>query len=174
MNSRRDQEDARIAFRPLRDGFLGIGKRFLIITQFRTEHQAGGRAAAVLANEETSGLAAAIVTQDQAAACGSETKLVINLLKVDGEEQVMLKVTVAEVQRSVLKQFGITLGAAIGLERYAEAEALLHEAHQELVARKDKIPARYQRTIGEAAQALADLYETLGKKDEAAQWRGRH
>lgn len=38
---------------------------------------------------------------------------VINLLAVDGEEQVMLKVTVAEVQRSILKQLGINLGADI-------------------------------------------------------------
>lgn len=60
-------------------------------------------------------------TQDQAAACGSETKLVINLLKVDGEEQVMLKVTVAEVQRSVLKQFGINLGAAINSGNFSTA-----------------------------------------------------
>ena len=52
-------------------------------------------------------------TQDQAAACGSDTKLVINLLTVEGEEQVTLKVTVAEVQRSVLKQFGINVGAAL-------------------------------------------------------------
>jgi hypothetical protein len=63
--------------------------------------------------------------------------------------------------------------AAIGLKRYAEAEALLREAHQELTARKEKIPARYQRTIGEAAQALADLYETLGKKSEAAQGQAK-
>lgn len=52
-------------------------------------------------------------TQQQAAACGSETKLVINLLNVEGEEQVMLKVTVAEVQRAILKQFGINLGAIV-------------------------------------------------------------
>jgi pilus assembly protein CpaC len=52
-------------------------------------------------------------TQQQAAACGSETKLVINLLNVEGDEQVMLKVTVAEVQRSILKQFGINIGASI-------------------------------------------------------------
>jgi pilus assembly protein CpaC len=52
-------------------------------------------------------------TQQQAAACGSDTKLVINLLTVEGEEQVMLKVTVAEVQRTLLKQFGINIGAAI-------------------------------------------------------------
>lgn len=44
---------------------------------------------------------------------------VINLLKVDGEEQVMLKVTVAEVQRSLLKQLGINLGAAIASGNFA-------------------------------------------------------
>jgi pilus assembly protein CpaC len=38
---------------------------------------------------------------------------VINMLAVEGEEQVMLRVTVAEVQRSLLKQFGINLGAVI-------------------------------------------------------------
>jgi pilus assembly protein CpaC len=41
------------------------------------------------------------------------SELVINLLAVDGEEQVMLKVTVAEVQRTLLKQFGINIGATI-------------------------------------------------------------
>lgn len=38
---------------------------------------------------------------------------VINMLAVDGEEQVQLRVTVAEVQRSILKQFGVNLGAMI-------------------------------------------------------------
>jgi len=38
---------------------------------------------------------------------------VINMLTVEAEEQVMLKVTVAEVNRTVLKQMGINLGAAI-------------------------------------------------------------
>ena len=58
-------------------------------------------------------------TQNQAAACGSQTKLVINLLTVEGEEQVMLKVTVAEVQRSILKQLGVNLGAAIASGNFA-------------------------------------------------------
>ena len=48
-------------------------------------------------------------------------KLVINLLIVEGEEQVMLKVTVAEVQRAILKQFGINLGAAITSGNFATA-----------------------------------------------------
>lgn len=43
----------------------------------------------------------------------SETDTVINMLVVEAEEQVMLKVTVAEVQRSLLKQLGVNLGAAI-------------------------------------------------------------
>ncbi|MGD9670501.1 MAG: type II and III secretion system protein family protein [Hyphomicrobiaceae bacterium] len=57
-------------------------------------------------------------TQAEGAAIKSFAKdtaeeAVINLLQVEGEEQVMLRVMVAEVQRSVMKQFGINLGAAI-------------------------------------------------------------
>ena len=44
---------------------------------------------------------------------------VINMLAVDGEEQVMLKVTVAEVQRTLLKQFGINIGATINAGNFA-------------------------------------------------------
>ncbi len=38
---------------------------------------------------------------------------VINMLQVEAEEQVMLRVQVAEVERSVLKQFGINLSAGV-------------------------------------------------------------
>ncbi|MEO1650235.1 MAG: pilus assembly protein N-terminal domain-containing protein, partial [Pseudomonadota bacterium] len=38
---------------------------------------------------------------------------VINLLQVDGEEQVMLRVHIMEVARSVLKQFGVNMSARI-------------------------------------------------------------
>jgi len=48
-------------------------------------------------------------------------KPVINLLTVEGEEQVMLKVTVAEVQRTLLKQFGINLGAFINSGNFSTA-----------------------------------------------------
>ena len=44
---------------------------------------------------------------------------VINLLQVEGEEQVMLRVTVAEIQRSVMKQLGINLGAQINAGNFA-------------------------------------------------------
>jgi serine/threonine protein kinase len=61
--------------------------------------------------------------------------------------------------------------AATGLKRYAEAEALLLGAYQELSSRNDKIPARNRHYIGEAAQALVDLYEAWGKEEQAAPWR---
>jgi pilus assembly protein CpaC len=44
---------------------------------------------------------------------------VINMLAVEAEEQVMLKVTVAEVQRSLLKQLGVNLGATINAGNFA-------------------------------------------------------
>lgn len=40
-------------------------------------------------------------------------KKVINMLAIEGEDQVMLRVTVAEVQRSLLKQLGVNLAADI-------------------------------------------------------------
>jgi pilus assembly protein CpaC len=44
---------------------------------------------------------------------------VINLLSVEGEEQVMLRVVVAEVQRELLKQFGINLAAEINAGNFS-------------------------------------------------------
>jgi pilus assembly protein CpaC len=50
-----------------------------------------------------------------------ENKLVINLLTIEGQEQVMIQVVVAEVQRSIMKQFGINLGAQINSGNFATA-----------------------------------------------------
>src|SRR5690606_20275100 len=51
----------------------------------------------------------------------SRNAKVINLLAVEGEEQVMLRVTVAEVQRTLLKQLGVNLGAAINAGNFSTA-----------------------------------------------------
>lgn len=59
--------------------------------------------------------------QIQQSAQREKDKMVINLLTVDGEEQVMLKVIVAEVQRSILKQMGVNLGAAITSGNFSTA-----------------------------------------------------
>ena len=44
---------------------------------------------------------------------------VINMITIEGDEQVMLQVVVAEMQRSVLKQFGVNLGAEINIGNFA-------------------------------------------------------
>ncbi|MCB1489878.1 MAG: type II and III secretion system protein family protein [Bauldia sp.] len=43
------------------------------------------------------------------------TSSVVNLLTIEGEDQVHLKVTVAEVQRNILKQLGIDINGAISI-----------------------------------------------------------
>ncbi|WP_439542218.1 type II and III secretion system protein family protein [Hyphomicrobium sp.] len=48
-----------------------------------------------------------------------EKNKVVNLLGVEGEEQVMLRVVVAEVQRELLKQFGINLAADINAGNFS-------------------------------------------------------
>jgi pilus assembly protein CpaC len=45
---------------------------------------------------------------------------VINMLSIEGEEQVMLKVTVAEVNRTVLKQMGVNLAANINAGNFSQ------------------------------------------------------
>ena len=76
-------------------------------------------------SSKTSGDTVAVVSESQGkSGPGQGTKksdLVINLLAIEGEDQVMLKVTVAEVQRSILKQFGINLGALIQSGNFSTA-----------------------------------------------------
>ena len=57
---------------------------------------------------------ASIAFQGQAQKSGGAAdRPVINLLTIEGEDQVMLRVQVAEVQRTLLKQFGIDLAASV-------------------------------------------------------------
>jgi pilus assembly protein CpaC len=50
--------------------------------------------------------------QDLAARFAGDPTKVVNLLKVPGSEQVMIRVRIAEMQRNVAKQFGIDLASA--------------------------------------------------------------
>ncbi|MEQ1652252.1 MAG: type II and III secretion system protein family protein [Hyphomicrobium sp.] len=49
----------------------------------------------------------------------SDSETVINMLVVEAEEQVMLKVTVAEVQRSLMKQMGVNLGGVLNAGNFS-------------------------------------------------------
>jgi pilus assembly protein CpaC len=50
--------------------------------------------------------------QDLASSFAGDPKKVVNMLKVQANEQVMLKVRVAEMQRQIAKQFGVNLSEA--------------------------------------------------------------
>ncbi|WP_417671016.1 type II and III secretion system protein family protein [Roseibium sp.] len=43
---------------------------------------------------------------------------ILNMVSVDGKDQVHLKVTVAEVERSIIKQLGVELGGTVGVGNY--------------------------------------------------------
>ena len=60
-------------------------------------------------------------TERRQATSQKDDKLIINLLTIEGEEQVMIQVVVAEVQRSIMKQFGINIGATINSGNFSTA-----------------------------------------------------
>ncbi len=64
------------------------------------------------------------------------------------------------------------LGASLlDQKRYAEAEPLLVQGYGELVQRKTLVPAEYRSATREALDRVIQLYEGMGKKDQATQWR---
>lgn len=79
---------------------------------------------------------------------------VINLLNVDGEEQVMLRVTVAEVQRSLLKQFGINIGAIINSGNFTTSVLTENALPLTAAAGLGTLPVPAIPTVGDTAGSL--------------------
>jgi pilus assembly protein CpaC len=79
---------------------------------------------------------------------------VINMLSVEAEEQVMLRVVVAEVQRSLLKQFGVNLGAAINSGNFSTAILTENALPLTAAAGLGTLPLPGIATIGAAAGSL--------------------
>jgi len=64
------------------------------------------------------------------------------------------------------------LGANLaGQKKYAEAEPLLLEGYQGMLARKEQLAAQDQYHLDRAHEWLARLYQAWGKPDKAAEWR---
>jgi pilus assembly protein CpaC len=84
-----------------------------------------------------------------------DKKKVINLLAVEGEEQVMLRVVVAEVQRSLLKQFGVNLGALINSGNFSTAILTENALPLTAAAGLGTLPVPGIPTLGAAAGALS-------------------
>jgi hypothetical protein len=64
------------------------------------------------------------------------------------------------------------LGGALLLEKkHADAEPLLLAGYQGMNKREAKIPVRNRIVLIEALERLVQLYEAIGKKNEAKEWR---
>lgn len=89
---------------------------------------------------------------------------VINMIAVEGEDQVMLQVVVAEMQRSILKQFGINLGAEINIGNFATgfmtANGLPLTSAAGL-ARMGHVGSDTQKLVGQGCAAVFDGFENL-------------
>lgn len=79
---------------------------------------------------------------------------VINLLSVEGEEQVMLRVTVAEVQRSLLKQFGVNIGAIVNSGNFQTHVLTENALPLTAAAGLGSLPVAAIPTVGAANGAL--------------------
>ncbi len=66
------------------------------------------------------------------------------------------------------------LGAALaGQAKYAEAEPMLIEGFDGMMAREKDIPARLRKEVTAAAMRIVPFYEASGQPDKAAAWRDR-
>ena len=84
---------------------------------------------------------------------------VVNLLQVEGEEQVMLQVVVAEVQRSVMKQFGINIGAELRVGNLVTALSTANALPITSAAGLAKMPLAAgdtTRAFGQGCRTVAD------------------
>jgi len=64
------------------------------------------------------------------------------------------------------------LGARIaGQKKYAEAEPLLLEGYQGMVARKDKMEIGNWYHLDRAREWIVQLYQAWGKPEKAAEWK---
>ncbi len=71
----------------------------------------------------------------QISATGAGTGTVLNTMTIAGEDQVMLKVKVVEIQRDVLKQFGVDLSALLDAGKFAFGLANINPFANALLAK---------------------------------------
>jgi hypothetical protein len=64
------------------------------------------------------------------------------------------------------------LGASVaGQKKYAEAEPLLLEGYQGMVARKEKVMVADWYHLDRAREWIVQLYQAWGKPEKAAEWK---
>lgn len=108
-------------------------------------------------SNRASDIASRFITTPQSDTDTRHKNKVINLLQVEGEDQVMLQVVVAEVQRSILKQFGINLGAELKIGNLATA-----------ISTSNALPLTSASGLGKLPLAGGDITKGYGQGCVAA------
>jgi pilus assembly protein CpaC len=81
----------------------------------------GGAAATSAQNNQSNGSGGGCAGSGGSNAGNSAPQSVINMISVEGREQVLLKVSVVEMERNIVKQFGIDLGTLVNSGNFAFA-----------------------------------------------------
>lgn len=112
---------------------------------------------------------------------------VVNLLGVEGEEQVMLKVVVAEVQRELLKQFGINLAADINAGNFTWSLLTANALPLTTAAGLGALPMFARSTVGDptdpavacgagqlCSYGTGPTAGSVGNSGTGSSWQGNH
>ncbi len=120
------------------------------------------RATKIAENFASVGIEAKFVNQNEGVqasaargASGEKTDRVLNMLSVEAGEQVMLRVMVAEVQRTILKQFGVNLGATINAGNFATTLLTANALPLTSAAGLGALPVPAIATTGDTAGQLS-------------------
>jgi pilus assembly protein CpaC len=87
---------------------------------------------------------------------------VVNTMKIAGEDQVMLQVKMVEVQRDVLKQWGVNFGAAIKAGAFAFNLANINPFSSNLIETTQGYGASFADSNGNAFSAILRAMESDG------------
>ena len=94
---------------------------FLGALDQQTGSSASGGGSAITVNSSGGGSSGSSGNGGSGIANACETTNVINMLTVEGREQVLLKVSVVEMERNIVKQFGVDLNALVDSGNFAFA-----------------------------------------------------
>jgi pilus assembly protein CpaC len=100
-----NQAEAQQAYQ-IASHFVATGESFVGST--------GGGNGSVNVGGNGAGLSTAIALGSSSSSGGAGSQKIVNAIVVRGRDQIMLKVTVAEVERDLIKQLGINLAGSVG------------------------------------------------------------
>ena len=98
-----------------------VATSFLGALDQQTGSSASGGGSAITVNSSGGGSSGSSGNGGSGIANACETTNVINMLTVEGREQVLLKVSVVEMERNIVKQFGVDLNALVDSGNFAFA-----------------------------------------------------